>query len=90
MSRSKLRVRRRASTAWIGAAIVCLASTQVPAEQGSLLPFFKPTMEDVAPGVDHGNSDKRLPEDLQRQAVFIALNTLLAPLSSKPANVICT
>ena len=70
MSRSKLRVRRRASTAWIGAAIVCLASTQVPAQQGSLLPFFKPTMEDVAPGVDHGNSDKRLPEDLQRQAVF--------------------
>jgi lipoprotein-anchoring transpeptidase ErfK/SrfK len=70
MSRSKLRVRRRASTAWIGAAIVCLASTQVPAQQGSLLPFFKPTMEDVAPGVDHGNSDKRLPEDLQRQVVF--------------------
>ena len=32
--------------------------------------FFKPTIEDVAPGVDHGNSDKRLPEDLQRQAVF--------------------
>jgi len=63
-------VRRRASTAWIGAAIVCLASTQVLAQQGSLLPFFKPTMEDVAPGVDHGNSDKRLPEDLQRQAVF--------------------
>ena len=36
MSRSKLGVRRRASTAWIGAAIVCLASTQVPAQQGSL------------------------------------------------------
>ena len=70
MSRSKLRVRRMASAAWIGAAMVCLASTQVPAQQGSLLPFFKPTMEDVAPGVDHGNSDKRLPEDLQRQAVF--------------------
>jgi hypothetical protein len=90
MSRSKLRVRRRASTAWIGAAIVCLASTQVPAQQGSLLPFFKPTMEDVAPGVDHGNSDKRLPEDLQRQAVFIALTTLRALLLSKPASVTCT
>jgi lipoprotein-anchoring transpeptidase ErfK/SrfK len=70
MSRSKRWVHRRASTALIGAAIVCLASTQVPAQQGSLLPFFQPTMEDVAPGVDHGNSDKRLPEDLQRQAVF--------------------
>ena len=70
MSRSKLRVRRLASAAWIGAAMVCLASTQVLAQQGSLLPFFKPTIEDVAPGVDHGNSDKRLPEDLQRQAVF--------------------
>jgi len=27
-------------------------------------------MEDVAPGVDHGNSDRNLPEDFQRQAVF--------------------
>ena len=70
MSGSKRWVHGRASTALIGAAIICLASTQVPAQQGSLLPFFQPTMEDVAPGVDHGNSDKRLPEDLQRQAVF--------------------
>jgi hypothetical protein len=70
MRKSKQTMCRIGSTAWIGVAILCFASTQVPAQQGSLFPFFKPTMEDVAPGVDHGNSDKRLPEDLQRQAVF--------------------
>ena len=31
---------------------------------------FTPTMEDVAPGVDHGNTDDNLPEQFQRHAVF--------------------
>jgi lipoprotein-anchoring transpeptidase ErfK/SrfK len=70
MSRSKLTMRGLGCTTWIGAAMLCLASAQVSAQQGSPFPFFKPTMEDVAPGVDHGNSDDNLAEDFQRQAVF--------------------
>jgi len=31
---------------------------------------FRPTMQDVAPGVDHGNVSDDLPEQFQRQAVF--------------------
>ena len=31
---------------------------------------FQPTVADVAPGTDHGNSDDDLPEQFQRQAVF--------------------
>jgi hypothetical protein len=40
------------------------------AQQGSPSSLFKPTMADVAPGVDHGDHDDDLPEDFQRQAVF--------------------
>ncbi len=70
MSRSKVTMRGRGCTAWVAAAILCLVSAQVPAQQGSPFSFFKPTMEDVAPGVDHGNSDDNLGEQFQRQAVF--------------------
>ena len=31
---------------------------------------YTPTMEDVAPGIDHGGSDASLPEEFQKQAVF--------------------
>ena len=31
---------------------------------------FQPTMQDVDPGVDHGNSDDNLPEEYQKQMVF--------------------
>jgi lipoprotein-anchoring transpeptidase ErfK/SrfK len=31
---------------------------------------FQPTMADVPPGVDHGNSDDDVPEEFQRRAVF--------------------
>ncbi|MGO9703201.1 MAG: L,D-transpeptidase, partial [Xanthobacteraceae bacterium] len=55
---------------WIGAAVLSLVSVQAIAQQASPFPFFQPTIEDVAPGVDHGNSDKNLPENFQRQAVF--------------------
>jgi lipoprotein-anchoring transpeptidase ErfK/SrfK len=54
-----------------GAAILCIASTPLPAQPRSAPPTsFQPTIEDVAPGVDHGNSDDNLPEQFQRQAVF--------------------
>jgi len=53
------------------AAVLCLLCTPVPAEQRSMTPAdFQPTMQDVPPGVDHGNADDDLPEQLQRQAVF--------------------
>jgi lipoprotein-anchoring transpeptidase ErfK/SrfK len=54
---------------WIGVAALCLFCAPAPAQQ-SPLAIFQPTTEDVAPGVDHGNSDDNLPEQFQRQAVF--------------------
>jgi lipoprotein-anchoring transpeptidase ErfK/SrfK len=57
--------------ALIGGAIVCMLSTSVSAQPRSqALANFQPTMEDVAPGVDHGNASDDLPEQFQRQAVF--------------------
>ncbi len=56
---------------WIGAAILCLVSAQVPAQ--SVAPQLAPplaTAPDVDPGVDHGNSDANLPEQYQKQLVF--------------------
>ena len=54
---------------WIGVAALCLFCAPAPAQQ-SPLSIFQPTTEDVAPGVDHGNSNDNLPEQFQRQAVF--------------------
>jgi lipoprotein-anchoring transpeptidase ErfK/SrfK len=58
--------------AWIGAALVlCLLSTPVAAQPRSQPPAnFQQTMDDVPPGVDHGNTNDDLPEQFQRQAVF--------------------
>ena len=70
MGRSKLTRRGRGLTAWIGAAVLCLVSAPASTQQGSPFSLFQPTMEDVAPGVDHGNSDTNLPEGFQRQTVF--------------------
>jgi lipoprotein-anchoring transpeptidase ErfK/SrfK len=53
---------------WLGAGVLCLVSVQVPA-QVDRSGNYTPTMQDVAPGVDHGNS-AHLPEEYQRQAVF--------------------
>jgi lipoprotein-anchoring transpeptidase ErfK/SrfK len=55
---------------WIGAAVLCLISAQVPAQQGTQYSTdYRPTMQDVDPGIDHGNS-AALPEEFQKQAVF--------------------
>jgi len=57
--------------ALVGAAVLLMLCAPVAAQQRLQAPAtFQPTMEDVAPGIDHGNSDDRLPEDFQRQAVF--------------------
>jgi lipoprotein-anchoring transpeptidase ErfK/SrfK len=62
---------RGRKVAWIGAALLCLLSTPAPAQPRTLpLAGFQPTMADVPPGVDHGNSGDDLPEQFQRRAVF--------------------
>ena len=54
----------------IGAALLCMLAVPALAQDRSQsFPFFKPTAEDVAPGVDHG-ANANLPESYQRQAVF--------------------
>jgi lipoprotein-anchoring transpeptidase ErfK/SrfK len=64
-------VRRVRSVALISAALVCMLSAPLPAQPRSQPVYnFQPTMEDVAPGIDHGNTDDNLPEQFQRQAVF--------------------
>jgi hypothetical protein len=60
---------------FLGAAILCLVSAQVPAQQMpqqpppvfGYQPTARPTVQDVDPGVDHGNSDSNLPEEFQKQ-----------------------
>ncbi len=63
--------KRLGNAARVGAALVCLFATPVPAQQ-RLLPAdsFQPTAADVPPGVDHGNVNDDLPETFQRRAVF--------------------
>jgi lipoprotein-anchoring transpeptidase ErfK/SrfK len=54
-----------------GIALLGIFSTAAPAEQRPQASAnFQPTMQDVPPGVDHGNVDDNLPEQFQRQAVF--------------------
>jgi lipoprotein-anchoring transpeptidase ErfK/SrfK len=63
----------RRLVAAIGAAVLCTASAQAPAQPVPSQPpsfQFPVTAPDVDPGVDHGNSDPNLPEQYQRQLVF--------------------
>ncbi len=63
--------RRVGGLAWIGAAFLWLLSAPAPGQPRSLIDsIFQPTIEDVPPGIDHGNSDDNLAEQFQRQAVF--------------------
>jgi len=58
---------------WIGAAILCMVSAPLPAQpvppQPPPVSGYTPTMQDVDPGIDHGNT-ANLPEEYQRQMVF--------------------
>ena len=48
-----------------------LVSTSFMAQRTAPNPgSFQPTMQDVAPGVDHGNTDDNVPEQFQRRPVF--------------------
>jgi lipoprotein-anchoring transpeptidase ErfK/SrfK len=69
---SRKRVDRRVrGLARVGGVVLCLLSTAASTEPRSpALANFQPTMEDVPPGVDHGNASDDLPEQFQRQAVF--------------------
>ncbi len=63
--------RRVGDLVWIGAAFLWLLSAPAPGQPQTLLnSIFQPTIEDVPPGVDHGNADDNLAEQFQRQAVF--------------------
>ena len=63
--------RRVGRLAWIGVAFLWLLSAPAPGQPRTLLnSTFQPTIEDVAPGIDHGNADDNLAEQFQRQAVF--------------------
>jgi lipoprotein-anchoring transpeptidase ErfK/SrfK len=57
----------RAFSAGIGAAILCMVSAHVPAQQ---IFQFTPTVQDADPGVDHGNTDAAVPEEFKKQRVF--------------------
>jgi lipoprotein-anchoring transpeptidase ErfK/SrfK len=73
----------RRRTLWCAGAIMfssLLTGLAVAAEPRSLA-SFQPTMQDVAPGIDHGSSSDDLPDSLQRQAVFyrsqLAVGTII-------------
>ena len=67
-------VKRVRHMARIGAALLCVLAVPALAQQHAQgtqpASNFQPTIEDVAPGIDHGNSGDDLPEGFQRQAVF--------------------
>jgi lipoprotein-anchoring transpeptidase ErfK/SrfK len=61
---------------WFGVAVLCALSVQVWAQglssQPSTPPIFQyqPTMQDVDPGIDHGNSEENVPYEFKKQLVF--------------------
>jgi lipoprotein-anchoring transpeptidase ErfK/SrfK len=71
----KMRLRYKCSL-WLGAAI--LGALPVQAVSQTLLPQpspvpafqYQPTMQDVDPGIDHGNSDASLPYEFKKRLVF--------------------
>jgi hypothetical protein len=62
------------SISWLGAALLCLTSAHVWTQTlPPLLPFpyqTQPTVKDVDPGIDHGNSGASLAEEFQKRLVF--------------------
>jgi lipoprotein-anchoring transpeptidase ErfK/SrfK len=65
--------RRARGLAWAGAAFFCALIVPLPAstQPRPHAPInFTPTIEEPAPGVDHGNTSDNLADQFQRQAVF--------------------
>ena len=56
----------RSFAVWIGAAVLCTVCAHAQAQPS----LFTPTIQDVDPGIDHGNSSTLLPEEFERQAVY--------------------
>jgi lipoprotein-anchoring transpeptidase ErfK/SrfK len=52
------------------AVLLCVGSVTLLAQTVDDLGNYKPTVEDVAPGIDHGNSSASLPAEFQKQMVF--------------------
>jgi len=72
-------MRRPSLAPWIGAAVLAMVAAQATAQSlppqpapPQSVPVFQytPTVEDVDPGIDHGNSDDTLPDEYKRQVVF--------------------
>jgi lipoprotein-anchoring transpeptidase ErfK/SrfK len=63
-------------TVWLGAVMLCTLSAHAlgqgwPAQPSPLPGFrYQPTMQDVDPGIDHGNSDASVPYEFKKQLVF--------------------
>jgi lipoprotein-anchoring transpeptidase ErfK/SrfK len=61
---------------WLGAVSLCILSVHalaqgLPAQPFSLPIFqYQPTMQDVDPGIDRGNSDENVPYQFKKQLVF--------------------
>ncbi len=56
----------RSFAVWIGVAVLCTVCAHAQAQPS----LFTPTIQDVDPGIDHGNSSTLLPEEFERQAVY--------------------
>jgi len=67
MTRLGLNRGRQSLAALIGAAMLCAVTVSVPAQQIFQYPV---TIQDVDPGIDHGNSDAALPDEFKKQRVF--------------------
>ena len=63
-------------TVWLGAMALCTLSVHAlgqgwPAQPSPVPGFrYQPTMQDVDPGIDHGNSDATVPYEFKKQLVF--------------------
>jgi lipoprotein-anchoring transpeptidase ErfK/SrfK len=60
----------RAMMVMAGATSIGLAATLAVSMAAQDQPLFPPMVEDVAPGVDHGNFSDKLGDEFQRQAVY--------------------
>jgi lipoprotein-anchoring transpeptidase ErfK/SrfK len=75
----KAKMKRPSLALWIGAAVLAMVAVQASAQSlppqpppPQAVPVFQytPTVEDVDPGIDHGNTDENLPDEFKRQVVF--------------------